>query len=196
MGRPPRSALLGPKQRLAALIRTAMSEGHRHDRAGPCPEQPWTQKDLAHAVSADRTTVAGWRSRGKPQTPPIIVTLLDVFYGTRPHWAAARDLMLDAWRRAKDTLDDETPSSPRMAVSAKFADFVEVADLTVSPPLTGYAPGNLDVPYSPRIVPGMTSAFAERSAEIGLAGPLLAIESRHWQPTAESIFRNKDHDDT
>ena len=26
--------------------------------------------------------------------------------------------------------------------------------------------------------------------------PLLAIESRHWKPSAESVFRSKDHGDT
>ncbi|MSO99441.1 MAG: tetratricopeptide repeat protein [Acetobacteraceae bacterium] len=106
-----RPELLKHKRFLARLIATAWENGQRAEPMKQNQEiRRWTADTLADAVGSNIRAVQGWRDEKRPQRPLGIMPLLRVFYGDRPEHLAARQTMLEAWRRAGGIPDiDLTP---------------------------------------------------------------------------------------
>jgi hypothetical protein len=192
---PKKQELSKERRHLASMIDAALKKGQRGDGVHETTWAPWSNVAFANKVVVQENTVRGWRNVNKPVPPVNIMRALHVFYGDQEKFAEARTAMLKAWRRATGTADDPAPG-PREIETKEFADFVDIVDLSVRQPVAGNIEGTLTVPYTLRIHPGMTDSFADQKVEIGVTEPLLAIDSQHWKPSAESVFRSKDHGDT
>ncbi|MSP01311.1 MAG: hypothetical protein EXR07_09740 [Acetobacteraceae bacterium] len=189
-----RPELLKHKRFLAGLIVAAWENGQRAEAMNPKQGiRRWTADTLANAVSSNISTVQGWRDEKRPHRPPLIMPLLRVFYGDRPEFQTARQTMLEAWRRAGGVPDiDSTPPPPRTIEPTPFTKYAEIVDLEVSQP-TPDNHSNLIVPVTLRLHPDTNCEFEGKKVEIGVTEPYVMIESAHWRPSPDSVFRGKKH---
>ena len=103
--------------------------------------------------------------------------------------------MHDAWRLAgglKAVEASPPPSPPRTIESTPFSDVAEIVDLEVSQPTPDNS-GNLIVPVTLRIHPDLNCEHDGKKVEIGVTAPYVMVESRHWRPNPDSVFRGKKH---
>lgn len=191
MQRELRPDLIEPRRHLAAMIDDALRRGQCGDGTPERLWQPWTNDGFATRVTAAEASIRAWRNRDRPSVPYNILPLLRAFYGDLPRYADARDAMLLAWRRSRG-LTDEPPPPPRTIEISRFSDFAEIVDLGVSQP-TPDSNGDLTVPWTLHIYPDTACEIGGQMVEIGVIALCVIIESRHWQPVPDSVFRRKKH---
>jgi hypothetical protein len=144
---------------------------------------------------AHESDVRGWRHRENPVRPVNILPILRVLYGDIPAFAEKRERMRDAWRRAGGIRVEEPPPPLRAIETKSFSEVAEIVELAVSQP-TPDNNGNLIVPFTLRIHPDKDCVVGAQAIEIGVAEALAVIESEHWRPAADSVFRGKPHPNT
>jgi hypothetical protein len=201
MGRPARKAqFLEERRYLAALIDAALKTGQRGDGTSKKHWQPWTETAFAARAGTGASSVSDWRDPGNPTRPTNIVPLLKTFYGDIPIYKAHKEKMRRAWQLAGG-IDADEPPDPRHIATHSFTDDVaEIATLLVNQP-TPDNQGNLRVPYTLRMRcdEGLTfdvKVDGEQTSvvmDIGLTKPLFSVESSHWQPMQDTIFRKRKH---
>ncbi len=190
----PRPELAEARCALAGVIDAALKAGQFHDPNALYFGQPWTNEAFASAVTATESAVRSWRDQRKPIRPVNIVPLLAVFHGDNPRFAEARQAMLNVWRRAGGYIEDvPPPPQPSGIETKKFSDAVAVVDLSVGQPLPDNAGNNLILPWTVNIYPDPRCVFEDKKIEIGVTAAFVLIESEHWQPHQESVFRKKNH---
>lgn len=195
MGRRLHPELKQARAHLASLIDVALSEGQHFDGPRKRSGQSWTNGEFASQVAAAESDVRGWRNRENPVKPKFIPPLLRVFYGANPRYAEARKAMLVAWRRAGGIRAEDPPPPIRPIDSKQFSDVAEIVDLAVSQP-TPDNNGNLIVPFTLRIHPDTNCEVDGNAVEIGVTAPYVMVESGHWRPAADTVFRGKAHPNT
>lgn len=204
MGRPPKKArLLEERKRLAALIDAALKQGRCGDGTAREQWESWTETAFAAKLGTGASSISDWRDPTNPTRPTNIKALLREFYGDNPLYADDRQEMLTAWRLAGG-IDAEDPPDPRHIVTHDFTrDVAEIVTLLVNQP-TSDNHGKMQVPYTLRMrcdegiaidvkVDGKTVPVV---MDIGLTKPLFCVESDHWQPVQDTVFRAKKHNNT
>lgn len=203
-GRPPtREQWWDEKCRLAGMIDDALKAGQRGEGTPERERLPWRPTDFATKIHADISNVSKWRDRENPTRPGNIIPILDAFYGTIPAYAAAKQAMLTAWKRAAG-IDADDPPEPRRITRTQFSDIVEIVTLLVNQDPTPDNHGTLTVPYTLRLrcddnveVPiKVNGQPVTVTMDIGLTAPLFVVESGEWQPKEETIFRKGKHPNT
>lgn len=190
----PRPELAEARCALAGVIDAALKGGQFHDPDALCFGRPWTNEAFAAAVAATESAVRSWRDQRKPSRPVNIVPLLEVLHGDNPRFAEARKAMLNAWRRAGGYIEDVIPPpQPSGIETRKFSDVAAVVDLSVGQPVPDNAGNNLILPWTVNIYPDPRCVFEDKKVEIGVTAVFVLIESEHWQPHQESVFRKKNH---
>jgi hypothetical protein len=193
MGRRPRPDLTAHRQELARLIDDALNVGQRGNGSRPRGWESWTNQAFAEKAGSWESDVRGWRNQSNPVRPKMIIPLLEVFFGNRSEYAAARQAMLIAWRRAGGIRSEEPAPPPVRAIETKqFSELAEIVDLSVSQP-TPDNNGNLIVPFTLRIHPDTNCEVDGNSVEIGIGPAYAVIESEQWKPAADTVFRGKPH---
>jgi hypothetical protein len=195
MGRRPRPELNEARAYLAGLIDTALNDGQRGDGTRQRSWQPWTNTGFADKVAASESDVRAWSNANNPVRPVNILPILRVLYGEIPAYAGARKGMHIAWRLAGGIRSEEPPPPIRPIDSKQFGEVAEIVDLAVSQP-TPDNNGNLIVPFTLRIHPDTNCEVDGNSVEIGVTAPYFVVESEHWRPVADTVFRGKAHPNT
>ncbi len=200
-GRPPKKAkFLAERIRLAALIDAALKQGRRGDGTPPEQWEPWTETGIAAKLGTGASSISDWRDPSNPTRPTNIMPLLREFFGDNPIYAEDRRAMLTAWRLASG-IDAEDPPDPRHIVTHDFTkDVAEIVTLLVNQP-TPENLGTMKVPYTLRMkvdegVPVTVQVDGEAVPvvmDIGLTKPLFLVESEHWAPVQDSVFRKTKH---
>ncbi len=197
MGRPPtKTRFLTERIALAKLIDAALTKGQR---ATGEKGQPWTNMGFAEKIGASASSVAEWRDTANPARPGNIVPLLNAFFGTIPAYADDKAAMLKAWKRAGG-IDSDDPPDPRAIQAEQFSEVAQVVSLLINQP-TPDNQGNLKVPYTLHLrcheslaIPIVVNKRPVTvTLDIGLTAPLFAVESKHWNPVQDSIFRKRKH---
>ncbi len=187
--------LLPHREHLARLIDTAIAHGH-HAPEQDKPYEPWvwTNEAFGLALGTDEGTVRGWRGKMGVHTPPNIVPILRVLYGDPPEFQADRDAMKLAWYRAKGIPPPEPPPPAQRDVQGlrPFADAAEIIDLAMSQPPPPTNGSTLTVPFTFRVHPDRDCTI-EAAIAIGVEHVLVVVESEHWQPQPNSVFRGAGH---
>jgi hypothetical protein len=196
MGRPAtRERLKQERMHLAGLIDDALRTGQRGD--GTPSGRAWTDVELAKKVNISAQNVSTWRNRKDPSRPVDIVPVLNAFHGDLRENADARAAMHKAWKLAGG-IDADDPPDPRTIKA--FSAVAEVVTLLPNQP-TPDNHGNLIVPYTLRFqcdknctvnikVDGKPVAV---TMDIGFTEARLTVESRHWQPLHDTLFREGKH---
>jgi hypothetical protein len=193
MGRRPHPELKEVRAYLASMIDTALNTGQRGDGVRERSWQPWTNTGFADKVFASESDVRGWRNTNNPVRPGNILPTLRVLYGDIPAFARMRNDMLIAWRRAGGIRSEEPAPPPVVTIESKqFSEVAEIVDLSVSQP-TPDNTGNLIVPFTLRIHPDTNCEVDGNAVEIGVTAPYVIVESEHWRPVADTVFRGKAH---
>ena len=103
--------------------------------------------------------------------------------------------MRRAWRLA-DGIDPDDPPDPRTIRQRRFSEVAEVASLVANQPIPDNQ-GRLIVPFTLGIRLDRLRDIEVRldghwhrvTMDIGLTRPIFLVESQHWYPTQESLFR-------
>jgi hypothetical protein len=178
------------------MIDAALNKGQRGDGVRERSWQPWTNTGFAEKVFASESDVRGWRNAGNPVRPGNILPVLRVLYGDISVYAQARNDMHVAWRHAGGIRVEEPAPPPVLAIESKqFSEVAEIVDLSVSQP-TPDNTGNLIVPFTLRIHPDTNCEVDGNAVEIGVTEPYVIVESEHWRPVADTVFRGKTHPNT
>ena len=189
----PRPELPARRRYLAVLIDDALNLGQRADGTPENLWRPWKNQKFGDKAHGTEATVRGWRNRDTPVTPTNIIPLLRTFFGDGPRYAEARETMKIAWRDARGFIQDEPQPPPSRSIKPDtFSEFAEIVDLAVSQPVPDNN-GNLIVGYTLNIHPDAECEHDGQKIEIGVTAPYVIIESTHWRPTQDSVFRNKTH---
>lgn len=203
MGRPPtKTRFLEERRHLAGLIDDALKAGQRGDGTPKPRWYPWTDFEFTKVINAGSpTSVAAWRNKTDPERPGrgFMDRILKTFYGEILAYVDAKKQMLIAWKRAAG-IDSDDPPDPRGITTKTFSELAEVVTLLVNQPTPDNA-GNLMVPYTLRlrcdenvsIVIKVDGGPVTVTMDIGLTSPLFVVESAHWQPMRDTIFRHKKH---
>jgi hypothetical protein len=196
MGRRPHPELKQARAHLGTLIETGLNDGQRGNGTRQRSWRPWTNTGFADKVAASESDVRGWRNANNPVRPANILPILRVLYGDIPGYAEARKNMLIACRRAGGIRSEESAPPPIRAIESKqFSDVAEIVDLCVSQP-TPDNTGNLIVPFTLRIHPDTNREVDGNAIEIGVTESYFVVDSEHWLPAADTVFRGKAHPNT
>ena len=200
MGRPPvKNRYVEQRRHLAALIDAALKSGQRGDGTQMRFWQPWTEPDFANRVGTGASSASDWRDPVNPTRPVNIIPILKVLFGDIPAYADAKKEMLLAWRCAGGIEDDDPPEARRIDATT-FSEVAEVVTLMLNQP-TPLNDGTLRVPYTLRFFYHLERDMrifvdgkpVDVVMDIGLTQPLFVVDSRHWQPVEDSIFRQREH---
>ncbi len=177
---------------LAKMIDDALRLGQRGDGTLRTQCTEWTNVAFADKAKTAESVVRSWRDVENPTRPKNIIPVLNAFFGTIEQYAAARLAMQNAWRRAGGFEVEEPPPALRAIVAEEFSEVAEIIDLSVSQP-TPDNTGGMKVGFTFRVHPDPECFVAGETVEIGVTTAFLFVESDHWKPDSDSVFRRKDH---
>ncbi len=199
MGRTPTKNLYRDRRRVfAALLEAALKKGQRGD--GETAEEhwtPWTVNGFRKTIHHSEAAVRKWLDPDDPTLPKNIVPVLKTLFGDLPRYQDQRKAMHAAWHAAGG-IEPMVPPDTRAIKTDTFSEVAEIVQLLANQPVPDNQ-GGLIVPYTLRfrhdrnrkIDVVLQGKVQKVSIDIGLSEPIFAVKSSHWQPKAETVFRDR-----